>query len=109
MFTDIHKRQTVVPAISPPNPAGLSLISGKLLQGDTRSTLHSAQNSRNLWTISVWFRPEYLGPPLKVVHFDWFYRSDQMPFPFAKLQKQAKKCMQVKVGFVASDESQVGY
>ena len=46
---------------------------------------------------------------LKVVHFDWFYSSDQMPVPFAKLQKQAKKSMQVKVGFATSDESQVGY
>ena len=26
-----------------------------------------------------------LGPPLKVAHFDWFYRSDQMPFPLAKI------------------------
>ena len=63
-----------------------------LLCGELTGAFHSTQNSGNFdWYINHFdlVRPEYSGPALKVVHFDWsgyLGRSDRnVPFPLTKL------------------------
>ena len=63
-----------------------------LLCGELTGAFHSTQNSGNFdWYINHFdlVRPEYSGPALKVVHFDWsgyLGRSDRnVPFHLTKL------------------------
>ena len=63
-----------------------------LLCGELTGAFHSTQNSGNFdWYINHFdlIRPEYSGPALKVVHFDWsgyLGRSDRnVPFHLTKL------------------------